>query len=495
MQGIAITDRTTSATGVTPTSALVTNDDLIVVATSPDSVAFLDQNFDVLYALPVKVICGGVLSGLPVLDVGHNIIILPVLAGSTQSSACAVSASTGGAGLGSLAWGPVPLGIGLVHSQPLVTSNVVWFINTNGTLRSLSTQNGAKVSSSQALMCGDGIPPSAAAITQLDPAGSVVVVTASGCVTAIASNGTVAWHLPRQANVTTGAVSSPPAVDAASGRAYWVHPAGGGALCCVSSATGATCPGWPSVCVGLALAPGALVTSPLALSPDTYDWHGGDVYAISSDGCVVAVRAGTGSVAISSPGTVVESQVHAFPLVVPNAWGQDNNALLVVSCGTNSGDNSSTVRSSIAAFEVGSNGASGDDDAADDDGAATTGFVWRLGLPVDIGCVGLGGGAAVIGSSLLVSSQEGDVIMIGPAHDAVEFDAPWLEPLLTGGVVAIGLVVSAGGWYWGHRHRRRALLADAADADDDDDGDDDLEAEAGVGLLSSEGVAQLAHDR
>jgi hypothetical protein len=227
--------------------------------------------------------------------------------------------------------------------------------------------------------------------------------------------------------------------------------------------------------VALLLASGAQASatlSGLAVAPDGYDWHGGRVYAADAGGTLFAVSALTGAVAATPSAAAgacrplgtctVPGAALGPPVLVPNAWGADNNALIVVATG--SAANASASSSSVSAFAVGNNGASGDDDAADDDGYASLVSPWQFTLPADVGAVTARGGPAVLvdGRVALVSAA-GELVVVGRAHGAVDLDSPLLY-LITGGCVGFGVVLAVGGFAYARARRRQARLAEEAEA-------------------------------
>jgi hypothetical protein len=461
-------------------SPLVTPDGLVaLVSGHNDTVVFLDESFEVVHSLNVTAACGDgtpsssssplpFVVAAPALDVdgtapGDGPSILLPLGGS--GGCCCVGAGAGN--FGQVGWRSAAGGV-VAASDPLVAGGAAWLVGSDGAAAKLSLLDGSLVASGAAELCstfGDDAVRSAA--TQLDDSGALVVVSAGGCVTALGNDGTRLWSLPRAADPAKGDVLVAPAVDPDVGQVYWLHA--GGALCCALATNGSACgrvgadpkTTWPSTCVDLVDdgVPAASVPSGLAISPAEFDFHGGDIYAIGADGTIFAVSARTGDVASAS--RAVPATTFAAPLVVPDAWGPDNNALVVVSSASlyNATPGDAPSSSAVAAYEVGNNGARADDDPADDDGRATTGFVWQLTLPHDAGSVVARGAAVLDDGSVVLVTGSGDVVIVGGAHAAVEIDSPWVESVVISGVVLGSLGILAAGFLVARRQRIATAMA------------------------------------
>jgi hypothetical protein len=200
------------------------------------------------------------------------------------------------------------------------------------------------------------------------------------------------------------------------------------------------------------------------------------------------VSAATGRAGVSGDG-LIPGVALAAPVVVPSAWGDRNDALVIVSTPCPGTGGAGTV----SAWSVGNNGATGDDDTTDDDGAATTGFVWTLALPDDAGGVASRGTAFLDDGRVMVLASCGDAVVIGGAHAAVEIASPAVEASIIAGVAVATITAFAAAFMWARRERAAAAALAAAeeagaDAVAGGSGDDDDEDDGGAPLLGAEAV-------
>lgn len=436
---------------------LETQSGLLVVTHSTGSAFYyIDPNTG-LFITTVNVsslFSGMYISSPPSLDVTGTLLILSIssLADEKSSMVAAFSArDSSGKILGSLEWGPVDVSGVIPASDLLVTPTFALLVSQTGKYAKvdLSTQ---RVQLSTVSLC-DQNDYITSAPTQLDLLGSSFIsVSNGGCVSAI-SGTSVLWSLPRWQGAV-GSVIAAPVVDFSgpspnnTARAYWLYT--GGAICCSDVKNGDLCDSWPDLCV--TTTSNGFVLSGLSIAPDSFDWHGGAVYASDTGGSLIfvsAVNGDTGSSRVNTlPGPSYSSSV-----VLPNAWGAENNALLVLS---------SDLKNSVfavSAWQVGSNGDRADDDPSDDDGEATTGLAWRLDLPNDLGSIQERAGVCVLSDGRIVFiADQGDLVFVSDATTALEIDGS-LAVIVTSVSVTFGVVIFTAAFVWSRRQRRLARLA------------------------------------
>ena len=410
---------------------------------------------------------GSALAAPPSLDDSGRTVVVALrrlapgsAAFASAAAGVSVSAATGVAP-GGVVWGPVDLG-GLVPvADPLCSAGAAVFLGSDGAFSRVAVagapgggeRDSAPISGSVPLCAGDpadgvSAPPSLLS----DTAGDFLVASQQGCVSAVSAAGELLWTLPRWANASGVVLAAPAGDDGPAGhgaRGYWLFT--GGAMCCAQAKNGTVCGGWPDQCVELPATGDVL--SGLAVAPDSFDWHGGAVYAADAGGTIFAVGAESGRVAASAAG-LLAGAARSAPVVVPNAWGADNNALLVLTEGA-----AGSASAAVSAWQVGSNGAHDDDDAQDDDGYATTGITWQLTLPADLGAVSSRGGVALLpDGSLVAVSDAGELFVVGADRSPIEVDNLFLEVALTAGSVVAGLLLTGVAFFYARRKRIAARL-------------------------------------
>ena len=383
---------------------------------------------------------------------------------------------------------------------------------------------------SQAVLCPpntyvDDIPDGISkAPTALPNGGGFLIVSRYGCLTGFSSDGQVLWNASLSLSFNGSLVASDTVVSSADAQAYLLSHSG--LLCCVALGgkgpgfpmAGSACAGWRklrtgpdpdlsslSTCTDLTLAGAVLpIRSGLALSPDTNDFHGGQIYATDAVGALLVVRTGTGVSGGSSQSGVFKagSAMFAAPALVNAAWGETKNGLILVSAGGHnrshagacaainpSGGGQGRVPACVIALEVGSNGDRDDDDARDDDYAATIGRMWAVSLGET--CVANASGFAIADDGrIFVPTSQGLFVISGrPTSPSAGPNEALFEGVAFSSVAVGIFALSASlGCVARQRRLKKARLVREA-RDDAQDGVDNEDA-AAYGLLGS--VNELA---
>jgi hypothetical protein len=421
------------------------------------------------------------ISSPPSLDVTGTLVVLSMKSTNPDYSvAAAFSAEdTTGKAIGSLEWGPIDISGVVSASDPLITPNFALFVGRSGSFAKvdLTTQR-VQLSSVQLCDQNDYI---SSAPTQLDESGlSFISVSNGGCVSAM--NGPkVIWSLSRWQGAV-GSVVAAPVVDYSgpnpnnTARVYWLYT--GGAICCSDTSNGDNCDSWPDVCV--TTTSNGFVYSGLSIAPDSFDWHGGAVYAADTSGSLIFASAVNGDTG-SSDASTLPGPSYSSSVVLPDAWGAENNALLVLSS-----DSKNSVFA-VSAWQVGSNGDRADDDPSDDDGQATTGLAWRLDLPKDLGSIQSRAGVCVLNDGRIIFiSDQGDLVIVSNATTALEIDGS-LAVIVTSVSVTFGVVIFTAAFVWSRRQRRLARLAMQNEKDDEEGGGEEGKDKATIATAESEG--------
>jgi hypothetical protein len=439
-------------------SPLETQNGLVVVThTLGKEINFLDPNTGTFTAtINVSSLFSDMfITSPPVLDSSGTLLILSFTSSFDNSTNVAAFAAVNGNGntLASLEWGPIDISGIQAVSDILVTPTFALFLSKIGMYAKVDLKT-QRVQISSSILC-DVNDYFVSAPTQLDFSGSsFITVSKEGCVSAISgTNSRLLWSQTRWQGAT-GSVIAAPVVDFIgpspnnTAQAYWLYT--GGVICCAYTLTGNICSSWPDMCVSITS--NGFVFSGLSIAPDSFDWHGGAVYASDTSGSLVFVSAVNGNSGASGSNTL-PGPSYSSSVLIPNAWGAENNALLVLS---------SDVKESIfavSAWQVGSNGDRTDDDPSDDDGQATTGLAWRLDLPKDLGSIQSRAGVCVLSDGRIVFiSDLGDLVIISDATAALEIDGS-LAVIVTSVSVTFGIVIFTAAFIWSRRQRRLVRLA------------------------------------
>jgi hypothetical protein len=436
-------------------SPLETQNGLVVVShTLGNEINFVDPNTGTFTAtINVSSLFSDMyITSPPVLDSSGTLLIISLTSLIDNSTNVAAFAAVSGNGntLASLEWGPIDISGIQAVSDILVTPTFALFLSKTGMYAKVDLKT-QRVQISSSVLCDEN-DYFVSAPTQLDLSGSsFITVSKEGCVSAISA--TNSWSQTRWQGAT-GSVIAAPVVDFTgpspnnTAQAYWLYT--GGVICCADTLTGNICSSWPDMCVSITS--NGFVFSGLTIAPDSFDWHGGAVYASDTSGSLVFVSAVNGNSGASSSNTL-PGPSYSSSVVIPNAWGYENNALIVLS---------SDAKESIfavSAWQVGSNGDRTDDDPSDDDGQATTGLVWRLDLPKDLGSIQSRAGVCVLSDGRIVFiSDLGDLVIISDATAALEIDGS-LAVIVTSVSVTFGIVIFTAAFIWSRRQRRLVRLA------------------------------------
>jgi hypothetical protein len=404
--------------------------------------------------------------------------------------------AAGDASLGSVVWS-VSLPFPPVADALVMDSScsIVWMSQTRGGMQSLFFVMRAgvacdgpietRVVTRAAALCGGGaaadsfVAPLAAIRDASNSFSGFLTVSAQGAVTAADTGGAIVWSSTQLCGAKFGgSVAAPPVVAADSSAAFILSA--DGYVCCVDVNNSSACAAWAAGSEGGL--PCTLLPSPtpplapgLALSPSTFDFHGGSLYAADSAGTVFVVNAASG-VAGSSGGDAFGTPVvvNAPPVLIVGHAGEQYDALLLI------GDAppGSLGPPTLSAFLVGDNGANGDDNAVDDDNYATIGPLWSLALALGSGVAeGLGGGGASAGvavvgdATVLVSTAAGLWAVTGNVHpdDVPNSDLEIVAfSSIAAGVAALGIVLCVVARQRSRRIARARAAAEALDADGDE---------------------------
>lgn len=319
-----------------------------------------------------------------------------------------------------------------VVSEPLVVNDYVYMVTANGSLLLLDISAGTSPStSSDSLpLCSrsDTVHTPALLMNSASPPFTLFLISEQGCAAGFDLAGQRLWS----ANMSLSAddlVHVPPAADAAAGRGQALFVTSKGNMCCVDSKAGGQCKGWSARCVLVVQDDSQVPLSGLAVSPPSADFHSGLVYTLGSDGTLYGVSTLSGTVEGGAMPVAVPP-ISAAPVLVPNAWGAHNHALLVLS-----GPNKDQVGPTVLAISVGNSGSAvDDDDAEDDDGNAQSGLVWSVNLPPECGTTTPASGGISI-------NDAGRVFVVCP-NTIVALDAA-TAPTLPPGSVDLEAVVVA----------------------------------------------------
>lgn len=304
-----------------------------------------------------------------------------------------------------------------------------------------------------------------------------LTVSSQGAVTASDTNGNILWSSTRLCSAKFGGVVAAPPVIAADSSSAFILSADG-YVCCVELKNLSACAAWSAGSDdGL---PCTLLPSPtpplapgLALSPSTFDFHGGSLYAADSAGTVFVVNVASG-IAGSSGGDAFATNVvvNAPPVLVVGHAGERYDALILIGDAP-PGKNTPPT---LSAFLVGDNGANGDDNAVDDDNYATIGPLWSLSLSSPGSASALSGGAsagaAVVGDAyVLVSTAAGLWTVTGNARpdDVPNYELEIVAfSSIAAGFVALAVVLGVVARQRSRRIARVRAAAEALDTDGDE---------------------------
>lgn len=289
------------------------------------------------------------------------------------------------------------------------------FLGGDGTLMFLSHDSPPQTISKAACMTGDGDgfsqPPTL--LSMVHPV-KFLVMSNNGCVSTFSkgdATGLQTLWVSNGSLLMGGTAGGPPAFIPAMNRILTpVNPSG--RLCCLdmNSTAGVPCSGWGvGGCSPLPPSQTPYTLSPLALSPITSSYHGGQAYTF--DGGVGRdlwdANVGVGALATSTNATLpwrapcgggaCSPNPPLPPLLVSSVGGRVHRNEIVLAfdgiapsaCGGSSSSSSTSPPSviCIVGLQVGDSGAvtRDDDDSiveySDDDGGVTLGMLWSVALP------------------------------------------------------------------------------------------------------------------